>query len=63
MVGMAEGTDACRVSVEKPEERDHREDVDVDGKVILRYILNESIERACRPIVFIWLRVGRGGGL
>jgi hypothetical protein len=57
---MGEGTDACRVLVEKPEERDHREDVDVDGKIILKCIFKESVDRAW--IVFIWLRVGTRGG-
>ena len=60
MAGIGEGTDACRVLVEKPEERDHWEDVDVDGKIILKCILTELTERAW--IVFIWLRVGTGGG-
>jgi len=58
---MGEWTDACRILVEKPEERDHWKDVDVDEKIILKYILKESIEKAW--IVFIWLRVGTVGGL
>jgi hypothetical protein len=52
-----EGTDTCRVLVEKHKERDHWKDVDVDEKIILKCILKESIERAW--IVFIWLRVER----
>ena len=40
---------------------DHWEDVDVVGKIILKCILKESIERAW--IVFIWLRVETEDGL
>jgi hypothetical protein len=36
---MGEGTDACGVLMEKSEERDHWEDGDVDGKIILKCIL------------------------
>jgi hypothetical protein len=52
---------ACRVLVGKPQTRDHYEDPDIVGRVILRWILEK-----CDRVVwtgYIWLRIGTSGGL
>jgi hypothetical protein len=40
--------------------RDHSEELGVDGKMILEWILGQSIEKVW--VGFIWLRIGNGGG-
>ena len=42
-------------------ERDHLDDPDVDGKIILRWIF-KTLDRGARTGL-IWLRIGTGGGL
>jgi hypothetical protein len=42
-------------------ERDHLEDPDVDGRIILRWIFRKWNVGAWT--VLIWLRIGTGGGL
>jgi hypothetical protein len=49
-----------RVSVEEPEGKFHLEDLDVDGRIILTWILRKWGRGAWTG--FIWLRVGTGGG-
>jgi hypothetical protein len=51
----------CRILVEKPEERDHWEDLDVGGRIILRRILERSDGVVWTG--FIWLKIGTSGGL
>jgi hypothetical protein len=41
-------------------ERDHLKDLDVDGKIILRYIFKKCDGEVWTG--FIWLRIGTGGG-
>jgi hypothetical protein len=41
-------------------EKDHLVDADVDGKIILKMILNEFGQRACTR--WIWHGTGAGGG-
>jgi hypothetical protein len=41
--------------------RDHSEDLDVDGKIILKWILGKS--GLGMWIGLIWLRIWAGGGL
>jgi len=50
-----------KVLVRKPEERDHLEDVGVDGRIILKSILKKSFARSW--IGLVWLRIGTSGGL
>jgi hypothetical protein len=45
----------------KIEERDHKEDLDVDGKIIIKLILESKDVRARTK--FIWLRIGTSGRL
>jgi len=47
--------------VGKPKGRDHLEDLDLDGRMILKWILKKQDGRGCTG--FIWLRVGTGSGL
>jgi hypothetical protein len=49
------------VLVGKPKGREHLEDLDLDGRMILKWILKEEDGSGC--IGFIWLRVGTGSGL
>ena len=56
---MEEGRGVHKVLVGKPEERDHWGDQDVDGRIILRWIL-----RKWEGVVgtgWSWLRRGKGG--
>ena len=57
---MDEGRAVHKVLVGKPEKRDHWGDQDVDGRIILRWIL-----RKWEGVVetgWNWLRIGTGGG-
>ena len=57
---MEEGRGVHRVLVGKPEGKDHWGDPDVDGRIILRWIL-----RNWEGVVgtgWSWLRIGTGGG-
>jgi hypothetical protein len=56
-----EGRGAYRVSVGKPEGRDHCEDVGVGGRITLRWTLGG--EGSMGQTGFGWLRIGSGGGL
>jgi hypothetical protein len=46
---------------EKPEGKNHSEDLDIDGQTILEFILGEQGGRMW--IGFIWLRIDTSGGL
>jgi hypothetical protein len=46
--------------VRKPEERDHPEDRDVEGRMVLELISRKLSGSVW--IGFIWLRIGTGGG-
>jgi hypothetical protein len=48
-----------RVLAGKPEGKNHFEDLGVDGRIILRWILRK-FEGAWTGL--IWLRIGTGGG-
>ena len=57
---MEEGRGVHKVLVGKPEGKDHWGDQDVDGRILLRWIL-----RKWEGIVgtgWSWLRIGTGGG-
>jgi hypothetical protein len=41
--------------------RDHSEDVDLEGRIILEWILGKSDEKVWAG--FVWLRIGASGGL
>jgi hypothetical protein len=59
---MGERRGAYRGWVGKPEgKRPLGEDIGVDGRIILKWILRNSGGRACTG--FIWLRIETGGGL
>jgi hypothetical protein len=47
--------------VGKPEERNHQEDLNVDGRIILKWNLEELDE--VLSIEFIWFSIGTSGGL
>jgi hypothetical protein len=55
-----EGRNAYRVLVGKPEGRNHLEDPDVDGRIILKWIF-EKWDGAYAGSMC--LRIGTGGGL
>jgi hypothetical protein len=46
--------------LEIPKSIDHSKDIGVDGKIILKYTLQELGRRMF--IEFIWLRIGTDGG-
>jgi hypothetical protein len=46
---------------ENPKEKDHTEDIGVDGRIMLEYILEERDGKLC--IGFIWFRMGNSGDL
>jgi hypothetical protein len=46
---------------EKPEGKRHSEDLGVDGRIMLEWILGKLGEEVSTG--FIWLRVGTSGGL
>jgi hypothetical protein len=52
---------AYRVSVGYLKERDHLEELDVDGRIILEWILKKLVDRKCTGL--IWLRVRKNGGI
>jgi hypothetical protein len=52
---------AYMILVGKPEERDHLEDLCVDGRIILKRILKKWDGRIWTG--FIWLRIETGRGL
>jgi hypothetical protein len=52
---------AYRVLVGKPEGRNHLEEPDVDGKIILKWIFERLEAEAWTGS--IWLRIGTGGRL
>ena len=57
---MEEGRGVHKVLVGKPEGKNHGGDQDVDGRIILRWIL-----RKWEGVVgtgWSWLRIGTGGG-
>ena len=57
---MEEGRDVYKVLVGKPEGKNHWGDQDVDGSIILRWILRKW-ERVVGT-GWSWLRIGKGGG-
>ena len=60
MACMGEGRGVYRFLVGKPEGKDHWGDLDIDGKIILRWIF-----RKWDVLVWTgssWLRIGAGGG-
>jgi len=46
---------------ENPKERDHSEDLDVDGKIILDWIFGKEYGKVWTGL--IWLRTGTYGGI
>jgi hypothetical protein len=54
---MGEKRNACRVLVGRPEKRSHWKDIDVDGRTVLKWILDKEDEG------LDWLRIGTSGGL
>jgi hypothetical protein len=58
---MREIRNAYKILVEKPaRKRDHSEDLDVDGRIILECILGKQVRNVW--IEFTWLRIGTIGG-
>ena len=57
---MEEGRGVHKVLVGKPEGKNHWEDQDVDGRIILRWILRKWEEVVGTG--WSWLRIGTGGG-
>jgi hypothetical protein len=52
---------AYKIVVGKPEGKDHSEDLGVDGRIILEWILGKYVGKVCTGC--IWSRVGASGGL
>jgi hypothetical protein len=50
-----------KILVGKPEGKDHSEDVVIDGKVVLEWILEKQAGRVWTG--FMWLRTGASGAL
>ena len=57
---MEEGRGAHKVLVGIPEGKNHWGDRDVDGRIILRWILRKW--EGVVGIGWSWLRIGKGGG-
>jgi hypothetical protein len=55
---MGEMRNAYKILVAKPEGKNHSEDLDVDGRVILKWIFGTYGLGVCTG--FIWLRIGTG---
>jgi len=51
---------AYRVLVGKPERKDHLEEINIDGSIILKCIFKKWDGKAWTEL--IWLRIGTGGG-
>jgi hypothetical protein len=58
---MGENISVYKVFVGKVEQRDYLEDIDMDGNILLEWILKEQDCRAW--IGLIWLRIGTFSGL
>jgi hypothetical protein len=58
---VGEGRGACRVLVGKPEGKRHLEDPGIDGRIIVKWILQKWDVGAWTGL--IWLRRGTGGGI
>jgi hypothetical protein len=57
---MADRGGACRVLVGDLMEGHHLKDIDVDGRIILKWLFKKWVGEAWTGL--IWLRVGTGGG-
>jgi hypothetical protein len=57
---MGQMRNAYKILVGKPEGKYHAEDLRVDRRIILEWILGEKYGKLW--IEFIWLRTGTGGG-
>ena len=57
---MGKRTCAYRVSIAKPEGKNHLEDISVDRRIILKWIFKRWDGEAWTGL--IWLRIGTGGG-
>jgi hypothetical protein len=57
---MGEGRGVYRVLVEKPEERGHWGDPDLDGRILLRWIFRKL--EGVMGSGWSWLRIGTGSG-
>jgi hypothetical protein len=58
---MGEMRNVYKILVEKLKGRDHPEDIDVDGKITLEWILRKGNGKMWTG--FIWFRIGTGGAL
>jgi hypothetical protein len=60
VAGMGRKINICKILVEKLKESDHLEDLGVDGKIILEWILERGGKLWPE---FIWLRIRTSDGL
>jgi hypothetical protein len=58
---MGENRNAYRILVGKPEEKRPLEDLDVGGRIILRWVLERQDGVVWTGLM--WLRIGTNGGL